>query len=296
MNRPTLGDLTALMAVAQHRSFRKAADELGISRSALSHAIAALERQLGVRLLHRTTRSVAPTEAGEHFLQRLAPVLQGLDQAIDALSEEGGHPTGTLRINGGEEAMRVLLKRVVPAFLQRYPQVSLDLVSDGHLVDVVREGFDAGLRLAEAVPQDMIAVALSEDFRFLAVASPEYLASAGHPVTPEDLRAHRCIRQRLPSGKLYRWEFAQRGQEVTVDVPGAMTLNHTQLMIEAAVAGMGIAYVPDMAAQRWLAAGKLVAVLEDWSPLVGGLRLYYPSHRHVSAALRAFIEVIKSVR
>lgn len=296
MSRPSLSDLTALMAVAQHRSFRKAADELGISRSALSHAIAALERRLGVRLLHRTTRSVAPTEAGEHFLQRLSPVLQELDQAIDALTEEGGHTTGTLRINGGEEAMRVLLKCVVPQFLARYPQVSLDLVSDGHLVDVVREGFDAGIRLAEAVPQDMIAVALSEDFRFLAVASPEYLASAGRPETPEDLRNHCCIRQRLPSGKLYRWEFEQRGQEVAVDVPGSMTLNHTQLMIEAAAAGLGIAYVPDMAAQRWLEEGKLVAVLEDWSPPVGGLRLYYPSHRHVSAALRAFIEVMKSVR
>lgn len=296
MTRPTLTDLKAFTAVMEHRSFRKAADELGVSRSALSHAIAALERNLGVRLFHRTTRSVAPTEAGEHFLQRLAPVLQDLDQAIDAVVEDGGHPTGTLRINGGEEAIRQLLKRVVPTFIERYPHVSLDLVTDGHLVDIVKEGFDAGVRLAEAVPQDMIAVALGEDFRFLAVAAPSYLATAGKPLTPENLRQHQCIRQRLPSGKLYRWEFEKHGQEIAIDVPGVMTLNHTMLMIEAAAAGLGIAYVPEMAAQQWLRDGRLSAVLEDWSPPVGGLRLYYPGHRHVGAALQAFIEVLKSTR
>ncbi|UUD63544.1 LysR family transcriptional regulator [Pseudomonas seleniipraecipitans] len=295
MTKPTLADLNALKAVAHYRSFRKAADELGVSRSSLSHAIAALERNLGVRLLHRTTRSVAPTEAGERFLQRLTPALEGLDQAIDAVVEDGGHPTGTLRINGGEEAIRQLLKRVVPTFLQRYPHILLDLVIDGRLADIVKEGFDAGIRLEEAVPQDMIAVALSEDFRFLAVAAPSYLAAAGQPLVPEDLQHHQCIRQRLPSGKLYRWEFEKRGQQVAVDVPGAMTLNHTMLMIDAAAAGLGIAYVPETAAQQWLEEGRLTAVLEDWSPPVGGLRLYYSSHRHVSAALRAFIEVMKSI-
>jgi DNA-binding transcriptional LysR family regulator len=188
------------------------------------------------------------------------------------VAEDGGHPSGTLRINGGEEAMRQLLRLVVPVFLGRYPQVSLDLVTDGRLVDIVEQGFDAGLRLAEAVPQDMIAVPLSEDFRFLAVAAPTYLAKAGQPLTPEDLRHHQCIRQRLP---------------------GAMTLNHTMLMIEAAADGLGIAYVPETAARPWLEAGRLIALLEDWSPPVGGLRLYYSSHRHVPAPLRAFINVMK---
>lgn len=293
MARPTLTDLAALVAVAEHRSFRKAADMLGVSRSSLSHAIAALERNLGAWLLHRTTRRVAPTEAGEHLLRRLTPVLQDLDQALDAVAEDGGHPSSTLRINGGEEAMRQLLRLVVPVFLRRYPQVSLDLVTDGRLIDIVEQGFDAGLRLAEAVPQDMIAVPLSEDFRFLAVAAPTYLAKAGQPLTPEDLRQHQCIRQRLPIGKLYRWEFERHGQEIAIDVSGAMTLNHTMLMIEAAADGLGIAYVPETAARPWLEAGRLIALLEDWSPPVGGLRLYYSSHRHVPASLRAFIDVMK---
>ncbi|MEP7456564.1 LysR family transcriptional regulator [Phyllobacterium sp. SB3] len=294
MARPTLTDLTAFVAVAEHRSFRKAADMLGVSRSSLSHAIAALERNLGARLLHRTTRSVAPTEAGEHLLRRLTPVLQDLDQALDAVTEDGGHPSGTLRINGGEEAMRQLLGLVVPVFLERYPQVSLDLVTDGRLIDIVEQGFDAGLRLAEAVPQDMIAVPLSEDFRFLAVAAPSYLAKAGQLLTPDDLRHHQCIRQRLPGGKLYRWEFEKLGQEIAIDVPGAMTLNHTMLMIEAAADGLGIAYVPETAARPWLDAGRLTALLQDWSPPVGGVRLYYSSHRQVPASLRAFIDVMKS--
>lgn len=234
MPRPTLTDLTAFAAVAEHGSFRKAADRLGVSRSSLSHAIAALERNLGARLFNRTTRSVALTEAGERLLQRLRPVLQDLDRAIDAVADDGGHPSGTLRINGGEGGMRQLLQLVVPAFLQRHPHVSLDLTTDGRLVDIVQQGFDAGIRLAEAVPQDMIAIPLGRDFRFLAVAAPSYVATAAQLLTPDDLHQHRCIRQRLPSGKLYRWEFEKHGQEIVIDVPGAMTLDHTMLMVEAA--------------------------------------------------------------
>ncbi|HEY0685603.1 MAG TPA: LysR family transcriptional regulator [Steroidobacter sp.] len=291
--RPTLTDLAAFSAIAEHRSFRKAADELGVSRSSLSHAIAALEHSLGTRLLHRTTRSVAPTEAGERLLRRLKPVLQDLDQAIDAVVDDGGHPSGALRINGGEGAMRLLLKQIVPRFLERYPQVSLDLVTDGNLVDIIEQGFDAGIRLAEAVPQDMIAVPFGDDFRFLAVAAPSYLEVAGRPSTPDELRQHRCIRQRLPSGRFYRWEFEKHGHEIVIDVPGALTLNHTMLTIEAAADGLGIAYVPETAARPWLTDGRLVPLLEDWSPRVGGLRLYYSGHRHVPAALRAFINVMQ---
>lgn len=291
--RPTLTDLTAFLAVAEHRSFRKAADVLGCSRSSLSHAIAALELRLGARLLNRTTRSVSPTEAGERLLSRLKPVLQDLDQAIDAVADDGGHPSGVLRINAGEEGMRLLLQQVVPRFLERYPHVSLDLVCDGTLADIVEQGFDAGVRLAESVPQDMIAVPFGSDVRFLAVASPSYIETFGRPTTPDELRQHRCIRQRFPSGKLYRWEFEKHGQEVAIDVPGVLTLNHTLLMIEAAASGLGIAYVPEPSAQPWLSDGRLVALLEDWSPLIGGLRLYYPGHRHIPASLRAFIEVMR---
>lgn len=293
--RPTLTDLTAFLAVAEHRSFRKAADVLGVSRSALSHAIAALEHSLGARLLNRTTRSVAPTEAGERLLERLKPVLRDLDQAIDAVAEDGGHPSGSLRINAGEEAMRLLMQSVVPRFVERYPHVSLDLVADGTLTDIVEQGFDAGVRLAESVPQDMIAIPFGADLRFLAVASPSYLKSGGRPRTPDDLQQHRCIRQRLPSGKLYRWEFEKHGQQIAIDVPGVLTLNHTMLMIEAAAEGLGIAYVPETAVQPWLSDGRLVALLEDWSPRVGGLRIYYPGRRHVPASLRAFIEVVREV-
>lgn len=291
--RPTLTDLAAFSEVAEQRSFRKAADVLGVSRSSLSHAIAALERSLGTRLLHRTTRSVAPTEAGERLLSRLKPVLQDLDRAIDAVVDDGGHPSGALRINGGEAAIRLLLKRVVPRFLERYPQVSLDLVTDGSLVDIIEQGFDAGVRLAEAVPQDMIAVPLGEDFRFLAVAAPSYIQAAGRPSTPDELRQHRCIRQRLPSGKLYRWEFEKHGHEIALDVPGVLILNHTMLTIEAAADGLGIAYVPETAAQPWLNDGRLTPLLEDWSPRIDGLRLYYSGHRHVPASLRAFIDVMQ---
>lgn len=291
--RPALADLTAFLAVAEHRSFRKAADVLGVSRSSLSHAIAALEHSLGARLLHRTTRSVAPTEAGERLLGRLKPVLQDLDQAIDAVADDGGHPSGALRINGGEAAVRLLLEQVVPRFIQRYPHVSLDLVADGNLVDIVEQGFDAGVRLAEAVPQDMIAVPFGDDFRFLAVAAPSYVEVTGRPSAPDELRQHRCIRQRLPSGKLYRWEFEKHGQEIAIDVPGVLTLNHTMLMIEAAAKGLGIAYVPEPAARPWLSDRRLVPLLEDWSPPIGGLRLYYPGHRHVPASLRALIDIVR---
>src|SRR5579859_1766491 len=184
MNRPSLNDLHSFAKVAEHRSFRKAADALGVSRSALSHALLGLERNLGVRLLNRTTRSVFPTEVGARLLANLGPVLRDLDAALDTLAEVRGRPSGTLRINSNKEAARLLLRRVVPQFLARYPDVELDLVSEGRLVDIVEQGFDAGVRLAEAVPQDMIVIRIDSDTRFIAVASPVYLAGRVPPVTP----------------------------------------------------------------------------------------------------------------
>jgi DNA-binding transcriptional LysR family regulator len=293
MTKPTLADLTAFSAVAAHRSFRRAADALGVSRSSLSHAMLALERDLGVRLLNRTTRSVAPTEAGETLLTRLAPVLRDLDEALDAVADARGNPSGTLRINANESAARLLLRTAVPRFLARFPGMALDLVSEGRLVDIVEQGFDAGVRLGESIPRDMIAVRISDDLRFVVIAAPSYLAERSPPVTPDELRDHTCIRQRLPSGKRYRWEFGKHGQEVTIDVPGALTLDHNGLMVEAAADGLGLAYVPEPAARDWLHDGRLVTVLDDWCPLIPGLHLYYPGHRHVPAGLRAFIDVLK---
>ncbi|MGA1799029.1 LysR family transcriptional regulator [Sphingomonas sp. 4RDLI-65] len=294
MSKPSLADLTAFASIAEHRSFRRAADALGVSRSSLSHVMRTLERTLGVRLLHRTTRSVAPTEAGERLLQRLAPVLRDLDEALDAVSDDSGQPSGTLRINGNEAAARLLLGTVVPLFLARYPQMALDLVSEGRLIDIVEQGFDAGIRLAESVPQDMIAVRLGGDMRFVAVASPAYLAANSTPIHPDDLRRHRCIRQRLPSGKLYRWEFARYGQEIAIDVPGVLTLDHSGLMVEAAIDGLGIAFVPEHVARAGLDDDKLAIVLADWSPAIPGLCLYCPGNRHVPAGLRAFIDMVKT--
>jgi DNA-binding transcriptional LysR family regulator len=293
MTKPTLADLTAFSAVAAHRSFRRAADALGVSRSSLSHAMLALERDLGVRLLNRTTRSVAPTEAGETLLTRLAPLLRDLDEALDAVADARGNPSGMLRINANESAARLLLRTAVPRFLARFPGMALDLVSEGRLVDIVEQGFDAGVRLGESIPRDMIAVRISDDLRFVVIAAPSYLAERSPPVTPDELRDHTCIRQRLPSGKRYRWEFGKHGQEVTIDVPGALTLDHNGLMVEAAADGLGLAYVPESAARDWLDDGRLVTVLDDWCPLIPGLHLYYPGHRHVPAGLRAFIDVLK---
>ena len=294
MNKPTLSDLRAFMAVAEHRSFRRAADLLGITRSTLSHAVRGLEDSVGARLLHRTTRSVSLTEAGERLLGRLDPLMSDLDAALEEVAGEQGHTTGTLRINGGENAIRLLLQTVVPEFLARYPGVELDLVADGRLVDIVQQGFDAGVRLGEAVPKDMVAVRLGPDMRFLAVASPEYLAAHPAPKTPDALMQHQCIRQRLPSGKRYRWEFLKRRQEVAMDVPGALTLDNNQLIVEAAMDGLGIAYVPEPYARAALHDGRLVPVLEDWCPTIPGLFLYFPRTRHMSTSLRAFIDMVRT--
>ncbi|RTL94269.1 LysR family transcriptional regulator [Ancylobacter aquaticus] len=293
MIRPSLNDLAAFAAVANHRSFRRAADLMGVSRSALSHAIIALEGKLGVRLFNRTTRSVSLTQAGARLLARLDPVLQDLDQALDTLSEERGTPSGALRINANKSGARILLANVVPRFLDLYPDVGLDLVSEGRLVDIVEQGFDAGVRLLEAVPRDMIAVKFGGDVRFIAVAAPSYLEGSATPKTPDELHAHRCIRQRLPSGKRYRWEFAKRGAEIAVDVPGNLTLDDNDLLVQAAAAGRGIAYVPEHFAKPFLKSGQLVTVLDDWCPTTPGLALYYPRSRHIPSPLRAFVDLLK---
>ena len=293
MAKPTLADLTAFRTVASLASFRRAADVLGTSRSALSHAMRGLEAELGVRLLHRTTRSVAPTEAGARLLERLGTVLDDLDVALDSVADESGVPSGTLRINTNKSGARLLMQRAVPAFLTRYPDVELDLVTEGRLVDIVETGFDAGVRLIDDVPRDMVAVPFGGETRFLAVAAPSYLDYAGMPATPDELRHHRCSRQRLPSGKRYRWEFGRDQHEQAVGVPGALTLDDNDLLVLAAVAGLGIAYVPESSARPALDDGRLIAVLLDWCPPLGGLALYYPGHRHVPSSPRAFIDVLK---
>lgn len=288
-----LSELKAFVEVARHQSFRRAADLRGMSRSSLSHAMRALEQRLGVRLLNRTTRSVALTQAGEQLLKRLPAVLGELDDLLDAVSHGEDEVVGVLRINAEEAGARWLLRNVVPAFLERHPQVALDIETEGRFVDIVAEGFDAGVRLADAVPQDMIAVPFGGDVRFLAVAAPSYLAAHGVPKTPHDLQGHRCIRQRLPSGKRYRWEFAKGSEELAIEVPGALSLNNSALMADAAIGGLGIAFIPQAVAAPALAEGKLVPLLEDWLPSYPGLCLYHASRRLVPPALKAFIAALK---
>src|ERR1700760_1053935 len=288
-----LFELNAVAAISAHRSFRAAATELGISPSALSHAIAGLEKRLGVRLINRTTRSVALSEAGERFLARVNPALREIAGAMEDVNAFRDTPAGNLRINAKERAAYQILRPVVAKYLRRYPDMQVELTMEGRTIDIVAEGFDAGIRLAESVPQDMVAIPCGPDSRFIVVGAPAYFDRAQVPRSPADLLAHECIRRRMPSGNLYRWEFERRGEEIALDVPGRLTLDNDSLMVEAAVEGLGLAFVSDFWVTDQLAAGTLRAVLEDWTPPFPGLRLYYPGHRHMTAGLRAFVDLIR---
>jgi len=296
MLHPGLFELNAVAAISAHRSFRAAATELGISPSALSHAIASLEKRLGVRLINRTTRSVSLSEAGERFLARISPALREIAGALEDVNEFRDTPAGTLRINLKERGAHEILRPVVARFLRRYPDMNVELMLEGRHIDIVAEGFDAGIRLAEAVPQDMIAIPCGPDSRFIVVGSPDYFARTSLPRSPSDLLKHECIRRRLPGGRLYHWEFEKRGEEMALDVPGRLTLDNDGLMVEAALEGLGLAFVSDFWVAGHLAGGTLQAVLEDWTPPFPGLRLYYPRHRHMTAGLRAFIDLLREER
>jgi DNA-binding transcriptional LysR family regulator len=292
MKTSGLGELEAVLAVARHRSFRAAATELGVSTSALSHAVAALEARIGVRLFNRTTRSVALSEAGAQFVDSVAPALSTFRVAIEQAGSFRDTLSGTLRINASAGAARQAMPLFI-AFLQRYPEMKLDLVTEGKLIDIVVEGFDAGIRLAETVPRDMIAVPFGDKQRFAVVGSPAYFAQHKPPRTPADLLAHRCIRTRMPSGAIYHWEFERRGETVRIDGNGALLLDEPSLMLEAARAGLGVTYLTEWNVAADLRAGTLVRVLEDWTPPLDGLCLYYPSRRHAPAGLRALIDMIR---
>ena len=295
MSRSGLTELNAVVAVATHRNFRSAATELGISPSALSHAVAALEARLGVRLFNRTTRSVALSDAGAQFLQRIRPALSEISEAMAAVGALGETPSGTLRLNVADGAGADMLGPVVAEYLRRYPEMSLDIVAEGRLVDIVAEGFDAGFRLFEAVPRDMIAVRCGPDLSYFVVGSPDYLREHGWPKKPADLLAHNCIRKRMPSGSIYRWEFERHSEQVALDVKGNLTLGSNALAIDAALRSVGLAFAAEWLVADHVAAGRLERVLTDWTPPFPGLCLYYPGHRHVPAGLRAFIDVMREM-
>ncbi|QBR03483.1 LysR family transcriptional regulator [Paraburkholderia pallida] len=292
MKTSGLAELEAVLAVARHRSFRAAANELSVSKSALSHAVGALEARIGVRLFNRTTRSVSLSEAGAQFVSTVAPALSTIHAALDQAGSFRDTPSGTLRINTSVGAARQAMP-VFIAYLQRYPEMKVDIVTEGRLIDIVVEGFDAGIRLMETVPQDMIAVPFGDRQRFAVVGSPTYFERHKPPRTPADLTAHQCIRSRMPSGSIYQWEFERHGETMRIDGAGAITLNDASLMLAAARAGLGLAYLSEWDVRGDLEAGTLVRVLEDWTPPFDGLCLYYPGRRHVPAGLRALIEMIR---
>ena len=293
MNSASLADLQTFATVARLRSFRAAAVELGVSPSAISHALRGLEERLGVRLLNRTTRSVAPTAAGEHLLTRLSPALLDIQGALDDVNAFRDSPLGTLRINAPRAAAELVLAPLVMRFLASHPGMKVDLVTDDSLVDIVAAGFDAGVRFGESLQQDMVALPLGGPQRFIVVASPAYVAAHGAPQGPRDLQQHHCIGIRFPSGVLYRWEFARGAEKLEVDVNGALYLSDMGLMLRAAEDGLGLAYVYAQYAEAGLAAGRLCQVLDDWCPPIPGFFLYYPSRKLMPAGLKAFIDMLK---
>ena len=292
MKTSGMGELEAVLAVARHRSFRAAANEMGVSTSALSHAVAGLEGRIGVRLFNRTTRSVSLSEAGAQFVGAVAPALSTIREAMDQAGSYRDTPSGTLRINTSVGAAHQVMP-VLVAFLARYPEMKLDVVTEGKLIDIVVEGFDAGIRLADTVPQDMVAVPFGDRQRFAVVGSPDYFARHRKPRTPADLKSHRCIRSRMPSGTISQWEFERHGEAVRIDAQSGRTLDDAGLMLAAARAGVGLTYLTEWNVAADLAAGTLVRVLEDWTPPLEGLCLYYPSRRHAPAGLRALVEMIR---
>lgn len=296
MHRSGLTELEVVLAVAHRQSFRAAARELGMSATAVSNAVAGLESRLKVRLFHRSTRSVALTPAGERYVERIAPALAEIQRASEEISAVQDTPRGTLRINSPQETVSLLYQPVIEAYLLRYPEMRLDITSESRMVDIVAEGYDAGIRLAESVPQDMIAVPLTPDIRMLVVATPDYLDRYGTPQTPEDLLQHQGVGMRMSHGGLYHWELERHQQKFAINVPPRIVLNEMQAMRRAALSGIAIAFISDWFVQEDLAAGRLVAVLDEWCPTFGGLQLYYPGRRHVPPGLKAFIDLVHELR
>ena len=292
--RHNISDLLAFLAVAKERSFTRAAAKLGVSQSALSHTVRGLEERLGLRLLTRTTRSVAPTEAGERLVRTLGPRFDEIDAELAALSALREKPADTIRITTGEHAAEAILWPVLAKLLPHYPDIKVELIIDYGLTDIVAERYDAGVRLGEQVARDMIAVRIGPDFRMAVVGAPSYFARRSRPKKPQDLTAHDCINLRLPTyGGLYAWEFEKRGRELKVRVEGQLVFNNIALRLNAALAGLGLAYLPEDQVQAHLADGRLIRVLDDWCPPFSGYHLYYPSRRQPAPAFGLVVDALR---
>src|SRR6476660_1325181 len=294
MQRGNLDDLLAFLAVAKERSFTRAAAKLGMSQSSLSHTIRELEARLGVRLLTRTTRSVAPTQAGDRLLQTIGPRFEEIDAEVTAVRDLREKPAGTIRITATEYAADAVLLPKLAKLLPKYPDIKVEIVVDYGLSNIVTEGYDAGVRSGEQVAKDMIAVRIGPDLRMAVVGTPSYFRQRPEPRKPQDLIGHNCINLRLPShGGLYVWEFEKRGRELKVRVEGQFTCNGTMQMLNAALAGSGLAYVPETMAQPHIAKSRLKRVLEDWCPPYSGYHLYYASRRQPSAAFTLLVDALR---
>jgi DNA-binding transcriptional LysR family regulator len=294
MRKASIAEMSAFVAIAERGSFARAATQLGVSRSSLSESLRALEERLGVRLLNRTTRSVALTEAGERLLVQLRPLLDNFDAALDSVNVFRDSPAGHVRITVPRPAARNIIAPVLSRFLRAYPAVTLEVAIDSSLTDIVRDRFDAGIRPGHRVEQDMIAVRVGEDAQPTVVASPDYLRRHGTPKEPSELRAHNCTRMRFSSNAFARWVFEKRGRSIEVDVTGSLIAGDSELAVRVALDGVALARVPRSSAEAYLANGSLIAVLEDWRPRSVGFYLYYPSRRQTPAALQALIETLKA--
>ena len=293
MARSSINDLVAFLAVAQDQSFTRAAAKLGVTPSALSHAIKGLEERLGLRLLSRTTRNVSPTAAGERLMRSIAPHFEQIEAEIASLSELRDKPAGTIRIACSDYVIDTIFRPMLKEFLLKYPDIKVELAIDNGFTNIVEQRFDAGVRMGEAVAKDMIAVRIGPDWRFTVVGSPEYFERRSKPETPQDLTNHVCINMRLVSaGGLYAWEFANDGRELNVRVEGQLAFNSVLPVLNAALDGHGLAYVPEDLSRPYLESNQLVEVLEEWCPTIQGYHLYYPSRRQTSPAFSAFLAAV----
>lgn len=294
MAQENFNDLAAFAMVAKERSFTRAAAKLGVSQSALSQTIRSLEERLGLRLLTRTTRSVAPTEAGERLLRTVEPRFEEIAAELASLNELREKPAGTIRITAGEHPAISILEPALARLLPDYPDIHVEIIVDYGLTDIVAERYDAGIRLGEQVAKDMIAVRISPDIRWAVVGSPAYFARHSRPETPQDLTAHNCINIRLPTyGGLFAWEFEKDGHELRVRVEGQLVFNTIALRLNAALNGLGLTYMPEDLVDTYVREGRLVRVLEDWSPAYPGYHLYYPSRRHASPAFALLLHALR---
>jgi len=294
MRREELVDLNAFLVVAEEQSFTRAAAKLGTSQSALSHTIRRLETKVGVRLLTRTTRRVAPTEAGERLLKALGPALDNIDDALASLGDLRDKPSGTIRVNTSEHAASTTIWPVLERLLPAYPDVHVELTIESGFSDIVAERFDAGVRLGESIDKDMVAVRIGPDLRMSVVGSPAYFVRHPPPKTPQDLAHHECINLRLPTlGGLYAWELERDGRQLRARVSGQLTFNHVPSILRAAAAGFGLACVLEDQTEAPIAEGRLMRVLEDWCPPFAGYHLYYPSRRQPSAAFALLVDALR---